>query len=513
MADDDLSPLDWLGRLGPELRARAELIRYYRRYYRGDHDLPAGPQQHREAYKRFQALARTNLCGLCVDSRVHRMSVIGVSDGTAAGGSNDTLWKLWQSAKLDSRQFAVYRRGFSESVSYVIVAPHPTKPNTPRVSIEGPLHVIVAHDPAEPQERLAALRLWHDPYAKRWMATVWVPGQRHHFVSTKEYKSEFEGLVGFSPEDWQVRSDPTRAGTGIPVIPFANGDEGEEPRAAFATGLDVQNRLNLTLLNRLTSERYAAFRQRYLLNYTPEEDPVTGLPVPPFNPGADVTITVPPNDPGEAPPQIGDLAQTDTANMLQAGSADIRSFAAVTLTPVYYLPGGDLINISGDSIAALDAGHVQLIKERIAAWSENWEEVLGSMADIAGLDQDLSSSEMRWAQPEQVQPGVLADYGSKLVAMGYPLPIVAQRLGDSPQQIAQLRAEMAKAQLQAALTAPATIPASGGAPGVRKAPQQSTGAPGGAGPRQATGAPQQAGGQRPAGAPQPAPRPSAGTKP
>lgn len=488
MADaSDLTPVEWLGRLGPRLRDRSERILYWERYYRGDHDLPSGPQQHRDAYRRFQKLARTNLCGLCVESRVHRMKVIGYRDGSTAGGSDDAVWQLWQRAKLDSRQFTVYRKAFAQSEAYVIAAPSPTDPRVPRVSIEGPLNVIVERDPAEPALRLAALRMWHDPFAKRWMATLWLPGWRYSFQSVGEFADRHHGRLGYGPENWEQRSAPARSSQVIPVVPFANGDEGDEPRAVFAGGLDVQNRLNLTLLNRLTAERYAAFRQRYLLNYVPEEDPETGLPVPPFNPGADQTITVPPPEPGDPATQIGDLAQTDTSNMLQACTADIRSFAATTLTPVYYLPGGDLVNISGDAIMALDAGHVQSIEERMSAWSEQWEEVLALCADIAGLDRDLSASEVVWQQPEHVQPGVVADYATKLVAAGYPLPLVAEKIGESPQLIAKLRAELDAQAAQraasgqpssptaanAAPTTPATGPAApprGAAPGASPSP-------------------------------------------
>lgn len=506
MAAEDLTPTDWLARLGPAIRSRVGQVHYWSRYYRGDHDLPSGPSQHRDAYLRFQAKARTNLCGLCADSRVHRMRVIGVSDGTS-GGSNDALWKLWQKARLDSRQTTVYRRAFYQSASYVIVGPSPEDPKVPRVSIEGPLNVTVAHDPAEPSVRLAAMRLWHDPYAKRWHATVWTPGRRDAFQTVREYKDSVAGDLQFSSEAWEPRADPARSTPGIPVVPFENGDEGEEPTAAFAGGgIDVQDRLNLTVLNRLTAERYAAFRQKYLMNYTPEEDPETGLALPPFNPGADQVWTVPPPEPGEAPPQIGDFAQTDTSGILQAVSGDIRSFAAVTLTPVYYLPGGDLINISADAVQALDAAHVQAVRERIASWSEAWEEVIGLMAGIADLSatpDDLSQSEVRWALPENIQPGVMADYGTKLSAIGYPLPIIAERLGDSPQQIAALRSEAAKAQLQAALATAAAAPAPAAA---RPAASTQPGAPAPARPAGTTtpGAP------RPAATPaaRPAPRPA-----
>jgi integrase len=45
----DLTPIEWLGRLGPKLFERRPQIDRWRRYYEGDQDLPQGPSQHREA--------------------------------------------------------------------------------------------------------------------------------------------------------------------------------------------------------------------------------------------------------------------------------------------------------------------------------------------------------------------------------------------------------------------------------------------------------------------------------
>jgi hypothetical protein len=118
----------------------------------------------------------------------------------------------------------------------------------------------------------------------------------------------------------------------VPVVPFLAGDEGEEPRAVFDSGIDVQDRLNLTLLNRLSAERYASFRQRGLLNFEPETDPVTGVTIAPFPPGVHRLWTVPPPEPGDPEPKLFDFAQTDTSQMLRGVEADMRAFAAVTLT-------------------------------------------------------------------------------------------------------------------------------------------------------------------------------------
>lgn len=475
---DDLTPEEWVTRLGRKINQRRPKIDLWQRYYKGSHDLPAGPQQHKDAFRRFQRLSRTNLCGLCVDSRVHRMKVSGYRDGTARGGNDAAVWRMWQEARLDSRQFTVYRKAWALSAAYCIVAPDPRDPSgtKPRVSIEGPGNVYVELDPADSSVRLAALRMWHDALAKRWYATLWLPGWRYPYQSRNEHKEGYVPTTDFTESFWEPRGEPERSAPEVPVIPFWNGDEGDDPVAAFDPGLDVQNRLNLTMLNRLTAERYAAFRQRYLLNYEPEEDPATGLPIPPFNPGADQTLTIPPPEPGMPEPKIGDLAQTDTSGMLRGTEMDIRSFAAVTITPVYYLPGGDLTNIGEGTIVALDAGHMQSIKERMAAWSECWEEVLQLCADIAHVEKDLSSSEIVWDQPESFNQAATADYLTKLTGSGVPLPMAVEQIGWTPQQIDRLRTEMTQEALRQQLMQPPAAGAGGAtptrtaAPGGRPAP-------------------------------------------
>jgi len=450
----DLTPMEWLGRLGHALVRREPRIHYWRRYYEGDQDLPAGPDQHKDAFRRFQALSRTNLCLLCAESMVHRLQVTGYRDN-AGDTSGNPVWRLWQQAKLDARQFSAYRKALSRSAAYVTVGVDPRDTSRPRVTIEGPENVIVETDPADTSRRLAALRLWHDPLAKRWMATLYLPGERYHWqtVSEFKYRERADLRLRWDPNQWELRADPGRSFAEVPVVPFLNGDEGEQPVAEFDVGIDVQNRLNLTILNRLSAERYAAFRQRYMTNYEVEEDPITGLPLAPFRPGTDQIWTVPPPEPGQPETRVGDFAQTDTSQMLRGVEADMRAFAAVTLTPVYYLPG-DLVNIGADSVAALDAGHVAKVRQRMALWGESWEEVLTLMAQAAGINGDLSQGEVVWARPESFQPAVVADYMSKLVAAQIPLPMVAEEVGWSPQRVDQLRAELATNAFLAAATAP-----------------------------------------------------------
>lgn len=459
----DLTPLEWLARLGPKLVKRQPQIAYWRRYYEGDHDLPAGPNQHAEAYRRFQRMARTNLCRLCVESAVHRTVAIGFRDPKWTDSADiDPVWQLWQRAKLDARQFGIWRKAGSRSAAYVIVGVDPRKPRTPRVTIEGPENVIVECDPADASRRLAALRLWYDGIAQRWMATLYLrgatddaPGVRYHWQTRQQSKSG-RGTLSWKPAAWEQRADPGRTLPGVPVVQFLNADEGDEPLAEFAPGIDDQNRLNMTLLNRLSSERYAAFRQTILLNYQVEEDPVTGQPIAPWKPGVTQIGTIPPpENPGDPAVQLVQLQQTSTADMLRGVESDMRAFAAVTLTPVYYLPG-DFANIGAEAVAALDAGHNAKVRQRMAIWGENLEEVLQLMARAAELDRDLSEAEVVWARPENFVPSQVGDYLVKLKDAGVPLPLAVEEVGWSPQQISRLRAERAAELALAGLAAPAS---------------------------------------------------------
>lgn len=470
----DLTPEKWRERLGKKLIAQQHKIRYWRRYYEGEHDLPAGPNQHREAFERFQRLARTNLCMLCAEAMVHRTAAIGFRDpGWTNLTEPDPVWKLWQRAKLDARQYTIWRKMYSQSAAYVVVGVDPNNTNRPRVTIEGPDTVVVETDPADASRRLAGFRLWHDSIVKRWMCTLYLPGEnggpglRYQWRSTQEAKhGNLVGGLSWKDTAWEQRAEPGRSLRDVPVVPFLNGDEGEEPKPAFHAGLDVQNRLNLTLLNRLSSERYAAFRQSILLNYIADEDPATGLPLAPWKPGVTQIGTIPPpENPGDPAVQLVQLQQTDTSQMLSGVEADMRAFAAVTLTPVYYLPG-DMTNLGADTVAALDAGHNAKVRQGIAIVSEGLEEVLQLMADVAGLDRDLSDAEMVFARPENFLPSQMADAMSKQVGAGVPLTMAVEDAGWSPQRVDRLRSEQAAQQaMQAAFTGSAGQPAEPGGGG------------------------------------------------
>jgi hypothetical protein len=122
--------------------------------------------------------------------------------------------------------------------------------------------------------------------------------------------------------------------------------------------------------------------------------------------------------------------------------ADVKAFMAVTTTPVYYF--GDLTNVGADTINAIDSGHISKCQQRIATFSEAYEEAYAVSAETMRANVDLDAAEVTWERPENWNPTQVADLISKRVGAGEPLTIVLQDLGKSPQYIERVRVEMTR---------------------------------------------------------------------
>ena len=91
-------------------------------------------------------------------------------------------------------------------------------------------------------KRLAACRIWHDPLAQRWFATVYLPRERHYFQTAARapgsWRSTDDGNVStltLGPNTWEPREPAMERSTEfIPVIPFYNADEVHLKTAGFA---------------------------------------------------------------------------------------------------------------------------------------------------------------------------------------------------------------------------------------------------------------------------------------
>ncbi|WP_162908371.1 hypothetical protein [Allorhizocola rhizosphaerae] len=93
----------------------------------------------------------------------------------------------------------------------------------------------------------------------------------------ERHRSRVSGITS-----WQQVSQVKNTYGVVPIVPFpCSPDLGEEPEAVFAGVLDVQDRINFGILNRMTAERYGAFRQKHVTGhkFKRSTDPDTGMEI------------------------------------------------------------------------------------------------------------------------------------------------------------------------------------------------------------------------------------------
>ncbi|MEV0608117.1 phage portal protein [Polymorphospora rubra] len=462
MALDDKpeTPDWWLLRHARALRKRQPALERWWRYYDGDHPLPQGPKKAAQAYLDFQKMSRTNFMQFVVDASVHRSVVMGING--ANGQQDDAAWRWWQQNKLDSRQAQIYRLALAQSVAYVSVSEHPRIEGQPLITGEHPRQTITEESP-ETGETISGAKFWYDPILRRGRANVELPDRTVRYVTGVRGPGPLPlgGRTSWdrmSDERWRDGELPHGIGA-VRLVPFrARYDLGEEPRADFDRVIGIQDRINLGVLNRMTAERYSAFRQKWVKGHKFRKtvDAATGLETveQPFRP-----------DPGGlwasegTDTQFGEFSQTDLTGYLRAHEADVRALLILTHTPGYYY-ATDLVNISADTVSALDGSHIAKVGELHAEFGEDWEDVIRIAATIAGDNTIRDSIEIRWRDPRQLNPTVLADTAVKFKDAGYPLAVIAEKAGESPQRIATIVAAGAsQALLQNALNAQAGVPA------------------------------------------------------
>lgn len=455
-ADTKLSPAWWLLRLGQQLRCRQKTLRLYRKYYRGEQQLPQVPVEDRKAWLEFQRKSRTNMCRMVVRATVARQKNIGITD--ANGKEDRVAWEWLERNRWATTQKQLFRVKQSTGRGFLMVGEHPRIARQPLITVEHPTEVITETDPATGDVR-AALKAWWDDIEEVGRASLYLAPEgangktTNHRFKTKTWSPV--KLLPWTAAIWEEDGDPRdTVFDRPPIVPFEYiPDLGEEPEPDFWEVRDLQDRLNLQVLNRMFVERLMAQPQAFATGAKVQKrvDPITGLEIAenPF-PRGGAGVWVNENEKGD----FGQLTPADISNLLRGHEFEIRTMFVLTSTPAYYMPG-DLVNVSTDTLMALDANHVEKVNELNDDDGERIEEALGLAAQVAGVNPDFSQHEVRWQDPRHLNPAVLADMGTKKRGMGYPLTMVAEDMGDSPQRITRLRTESAAEAMQQAALAPA----------------------------------------------------------
>ncbi len=460
------------------LAAKQDRINLLWKYYDGDHPLPHGADRATELYRNFQKKARSNYVGLVTDSVLERLEITGFRAGKDDSGAPGTpkndaaTWAVWQANSLDSDADLVHLNALVTGEGYVMVGPNADDTTSPLITSEDPGLVHCAWDPIRRRIALAAIRVYDDITTGCFCAQLYTP---KGITTLQGPKSGDGSLTSWTERQqagaWTVMPDGEQDNPYgvVPIVRFLNRPKrnGYFGKGEFEDVIDIQDRMNSTILDRMVISKLQAYRQRWATGVSLKDE--DGNDVEPFIPGVDLLWHV-----EDDQAKFGDFAESDISKILAAINDDIKDLAAITRTPPHYLLG-EIVNASGDALAAAETGLVAKAKKRQRDFGESWEQVMRLAAKVAGGDNTVAEdAEVVWKDPENHSIAELADAAVKKDTAGVPWRQNMVDLGYTDQQIDQMEVDRAADALLA--PAPVVQPVLGGQPGASGAP----GAPGAA---------------------------------
>ncbi|GAA2566238.1 hypothetical protein GCM10010435_44270 [Winogradskya consettensis] len=427
--DAPLTPMWWVKRLYKQLLVQRDHFELMDAYYRGaPASVPWLPEQARREFSRLLKLTKSNYMGLVVDSMVERMIVDGFRVGDNAEADKPT-WDIWQANNLDAGFDQVLLESAIGGSAFLLVAPNTDRVERPFIFTEHPTQATVEYEPGTSRRvRAAGLKLWADDWTGRTFATLYLPEKIYKFQTDK--KSVIGEVAEPRWEPRPVRGEawpaPNPLGE-VPLVEIANN-----PRmlgggvSEIADVVSIQDRISKTLADRLMTQDFGAFPQKWAIGF-PDED-------------ADGNKTE--IDVGRNRMVTSEMAETkfgqfDAAPLDPYSAAkreDVKDIASRTRTPAQYLLG-EMSNVNGETLKASESGLVSKVRQRSRTSGEGAEAGARLARRTAGLGGDDESMETIWKNPEFRTEGELVDALVKMSTLGVPQEALWERWGASQVEI------------------------------------------------------------------------------
>lgn len=428
---EPLSPEWWVERLYAQLVDERDEFERHDRYYRGDFPLPWLAPQAAEDFRRILSMTRSNFMGLVIDSMVERVSVEGFRVGTDAAADSE-VWRIWQANNMDSD----FDQGLLESAiggkSYLFVEPNPTDRSTPKIHVEHPTQCIVEHVPgSNRRETAAGLKAWWDDLTGKIFATLYLPNVVYKFEAEQPRKVRGRRQrMEWVPRDG-VRFKGRNPVGEVPLYELPNN-----PRllsggvSEIYDVMDVQDRIVKTIADRLMTQDYGAFPQKWATAW-PEED-AAGNPTPAIQIGRNRMVTT-----EVAETKFGQFDAAEIGGYVGAKAEDVKDIASRTRTPAQYLLG-EMSNVNGETLKASESGLVSKVRQRCKGYSDPVERAILAIRRLAGLtDAKTETIEVIWRNPEFRTEGELVDALFKLGSppINVPRVVIWEKWGATPTEI------------------------------------------------------------------------------
>lgn len=305
-------------------------------YRTGEPPLRSNDRNRRDDVREFLRLGRANYAGLSVQSMLDIITLDGIRTAGDADADGDDAFReilansgTWLADALDF--------SFTMGEGYVMVG---QRDGRAVITAEDPRGCVVETDPLDPLHVRAGLKVYTDRVDDSVHAHLFVGdlGEERVRVAVRARTG------GWEWDDSRSGSLPFQ-GHGLPLVPIPN----KLGLGEFEPHLDVLDRINNMISDRLWLTKIQAFRQRALIpkdegsGQLADVDPETGREV-----DVNKIFESAPDALWEMPPgwTIWESTPMDLRPILEATRDDVREFSTVSGTPIN-ISASDNVNQSG----------------------------------------------------------------------------------------------------------------------------------------------------------------------
>lgn len=346
---------------------------------------------------------------LVVDTYSQSLKVDGFysSDGEQADA-----WSWWQRNKMSARQTGLHRAALTYGTSYASVLP--AAGDALRIGVHSPRRMVTFYSDS--------LGLPGRPSSDEYPMLALEIGDRHLRMFDEENVYWFG--VEKAPRnvgDWLDRTyisssnlvfqeaRPHNMGA-VPVVRYRDRmlTDGEERRGIVEHLLGLQDRINRTNYEQGVAQHFAAFKQRYVIGWMPENEMQA------FRQSVADTQFF--DDPDV---KVGQYDETDLSRYIQSRQASVRDFAALAQVPAQSLGANAISNISADGLAALETSKDRQAAEIQTSLGESHEQLLRLCSHAVGDDGGANDfdAEVTWEETSSRSFAQAVDGLGKLTTM------------------------------------------------------------------------------------------------
>ena len=363
-------------------------------YWRGEQKLPACiPNGVPTEVRNMAKMSRINVCRLVISVPAQSLFV----DGYRAEGESDNLeqWQAWRANRKNAGQSATWRATFAYGASYDLVLKGDPYPVIRGLS---PRHMTVAYgdDPNWPVYALEET----EQLGAEWK----LYDETRVYTLTEGKNSDGERVAKL------VQDGVSEHGMGVcPVVRYRSlPDLDGESTSELHDIIPLQDQLDFTTFDMLVAQHYAAFRQRYVIGWTTDDENTKAK-------GAASRLWTFDSDGDPDAVKVGEFEQTDLSGYLKSREATFEHLGVLSQVPPHNLVG-QMVNLSAEALVAAESSSRRKINELETSLGESTEQLFELISIGMGIDPP-ESPEVRWRDTEARSFAATVDALGKLSSL------------------------------------------------------------------------------------------------